>query len=429
MNLHYAWYCVAIQGRLTFDPTKLDLSGSWAAEGPFMQDARWNLYGTDFFAIEDPPSFLFPHSIAFISFLRPNTTTGDYDQTQFPSAYGPDVAALDPPEDPVVATFTFTVIDQDVDCDPLDFNLSLDIMYMYPPENRHFLDKDANYIPTDTPKIVNGTVMIYGSTAMGRQIDLYGGAYNAGYGAYPFPAPYGGQGPHMPMDLVIPQSEVKFCVNVTYNCWPVQSKDVGFEVEGPFDKNETTGELIPREGSYKIWVKMTNRTGTEGVACITFRMPWPCEDPEDIMGVWLVTATVNIADEIVNDTMPFYYEYLIDWIKVSTDKYYYAHDECVVVTVEYQTHSMQYYPALFAVVLTDELGVPVWMELYNVTVGGAVWCEWMIDEFSVELCIPKWAFVGFAYIHVSVYDKDPTEGGFAWTYEYTPPVEIYIIAE
>jgi hypothetical protein len=60
-------------------------------------------------------------------------------------------------------------------------------------------------VPLDYPR--NGTYTIT-PAVLGRIIDLYGGAINSGYGAIIFPAPYGGQGPNQPMDLVIPQSEV-----------------------------------------------------------------------------------------------------------------------------------------------------------------------------------------------------------------------------
>jgi len=259
-------------------------------------------------------------------------------------------------------------------------------------------------------------------------IDLYGGAVNAGYGSCPFPEPYGGQGPNNPMDLVIPQSEVCLWAKVEYNCWPVQSKDVGFEIEGPFYKNESDPEqLLPKE-AYQIWAKLVVRTDSDGIAALVFRMPWPCEDPESVTGIWKVTATVNLADEIIMDTVIFYYEHMVYITKVTTDKFYYVHEENVHVCVEYSTHSMQTYPGLFAIVITDELGVPFGMDISIETmIGGAEFCEWKIDEFCVDIYIPKWAFAGYAYVHISVYDIDPTEGGFAWGPEYTPLPEIYIM--
>jgi len=412
-GLHFAWYLIGVQFRLYYDPSMLDVVS--IEEGPFLKDGPWNLHGTFFIASVESDGFG-PH-VMIGDMLLPNST-GDYDMTSWPNGTG------------TIVTIRFRVADQPIcPCNYTGYywESGLDLGPLF--QGEWAIDREGNWIPIDEASNVNGTYRIYESIETGRFIDLYGGAYNAGYGSYPFPAPYGGQGPNNPMDLVIPQSEIKLFASVKYNCWPVQSKDVSFEIEGPFVKNESDPtQLIPKYPGYQIWLKTSARTDADGIATITFRMPWPCEDPENITGIWLVTATVNIADEIVTDTMPFYYEYLVNWVKVTTDSYYYAHGECVEVTVEYRTHAMQSYPTLFTIALTDELGVPVDMALYDVAVGGATWCTWKEDSFTVEVCIPKWAFAGYAYIHVNAFDKDPTEGGFAWTPEYTPLPEIYITA-
>ncbi|MGB9779048.1 MAG: hypothetical protein ACPLW8_06535, partial [Candidatus Bathyarchaeales archaeon] len=97
------------------------------------------------------------------------------------------------------------------------------------------------------------------------------------------------------------------------------------------------------------------------------------------------------------------------------------HGEDIAVTVEYRTHSAQLYPVLFSVVATDELGVPFGMALKATTIGGALpWCTWKTGKFTVTINIPKWAYAGIGTIHVNAYDKDPTEGGFAYVPEYTP---------
>jgi hypothetical protein len=90
---------------------------------------------------------------------------------------------------------------------------------------------------------------------------------------------------------------------------------------------------------------------------------------------------------------------------------------------------MQTYKATFAITITDEVGVPIAMFLKTVEVGGAEFCKLKTGSFTVGLEIPKWAAAGYAYVHVNCFDKDPTEGGFAWCPEYTPPPEIYIKSE
>jgi len=363
-----------------------------------------------------------------------------YDQPCLPNTVG-DFGAT-PAADPTVATVTFKVLQQN--CFGLsDINTFLNIPPFWLPSDSIFIDQDANYIPSNP--CLNGTVTILSLNEVDRQIDLVGGAVNDGYGALPltwpfpyppppyytappyylaFPTPYGGQGPNHWMDIVFPQSWVYLNAYVTYNYWPVQSKDVGFEIEGPFTKLPN-GTLVPAQ-TYQIWAKFTATTDSNGVATYAYRMPWPCDSPDSITGVWKITSTVTIADQVVTDTMIFYYERLVYITSVTTDSYSYYHDTLVKVTVSYQTHSVEYYPALFATVITDELGVPFGMALYSTTVGGATFCTWKTGTFAVTIYIPKWAYAGNGYVHVSVYDKDPTIGGEPYAPEFTPDPQINI---
>ncbi|MEM4732981.1 MAG: hypothetical protein QXD70_00445, partial [Candidatus Bathyarchaeia archaeon] len=98
----------------------------------------------------------------------------------------------------------------------------------------------------------------------------------------------------------------------------------------------------------------------------------------------------------------------------------------VTITVKYGTHSMQWYPALFSIVIKDELKVPIGMALIETEVGGAVFCEY--NNFTIRgyIHVPKFAYAGYAYIYVNCFDKDPTEGGFAWCPQYEPKPEIFI---
>jgi hypothetical protein len=263
-------------------------------------------------------------------------------------------------------------------------------------------------VPLDTPHNGNYTIT---TNLPGRVIDLYGGALNRGYGSHPFPAPYGGQGPDNPMDLIIPQAEVCLFAEVTYNYWPVQNKLVGFEVEDPYG-----GVLLKRTGV----------TNTEGIAMIRFEMPWPCDDPECLIGVWKVTATVDISDFRINDTLEYHYDYMVNIWKVTTDKFEYNHCEDVEITIEYGTHAQQWYPTLLSAVIMDELDVPIGIALVETEVGGAEFCSYTNFTSIVTIHIPKHAFAGIATIHVNAFDKDPTEGGVPWAPEFTPPPEIAI---
>jgi len=407
VGLSFAWYLIGVEFRLYFDASLLEVVS--ITEGPFLKNGPWNRHGTWFVGVYNPDSYFRPH-VMVGEMLLPNMTNGVYDMTSWPNGTG------------TIVTIRFKAIKQECP-DPFECELGLGPLF----PGAWAIDRDGLYVPIDEASNVNGTYIILPFAMPGSVVDVYGGAKNGGlWTGYPAPFidPWGGQGANHWMDLVFPQSEITLYALVTHNYWPVQTKEVGFEIEGPFEK-DGQGTLVKKEPGYDIWLKATSVTDEDGVAKLVFRMPWPCDDPENITGIWLVTVTARVGDEVVMDTMAYYYEYLVYWKKMTVTPYYYTHDDTVTVKVLYQTHSVQKYPAWFSIVLTDDLGVPVWIELVNATIGGATWCTWKSGDFTTKLEIPKWAFAGYAYIHISVYNKDPTDGGFAYCPEY-PPIEIQI---
>ena len=413
-ELHFAWYVVAIQFAFTYDYEYLEVVN--VTEGPFLKNPRWNWYGTYFVW----NSYIWPDVyIAVGDILLPNPE-GEWDQTEFPNT-------LDPTIDNTFAYITFKIKKQPTTLDPDRVILTLAATGL---GGECFIDKDGHYVPYAPDKFEDGTVVILSSAYYGRFIDVFGGASNAGYGPFPdpWPAPYGGQGLNKPMDLVIPQSEVALYALVLYNMWPVQSKDVCFEVEGPYE--HVNGQFIPKD-SWMLLLKETARTNGSGIAMITFAMPWFCEDPESLLGVWKVTATVNIRDVIVTDTLYFYYDYLVHIWKVTTDKAPpegYKHCEDVYITVEYGSRAMQKYPALFSIMIKDDLNVPIGIIVHETKVGGAEFCTFANGTFTRKIHVPKWAFSGTGYIYVNCFDKNPTTGGFAWCPQY-PVVRIKILPQ
>jgi len=235
-------------------------------------------------------------------------------------------------------------------------------------------------------------------------IDLYGGAENNGYGSFPdpFPDPFGGRGWHQPMDLVTPRSEVIFYAWVAYNMDPVAYDDVTFLIEGP------------QGYSYAMYA----RTGENGIAYVTFEMPWPRENPEGLMGIWNVTATTYVNGVEVVDVMSFFYGYMVDILGVTTNKLMYERGESVEMTVTYGTFSMQYYPALFSIYVLDSLKAQIGSIFRQYAVGGAPYGHMLFTEFSSSITIPLYANAGYADITVDCFDKDPGIGGLPWCPQY-----------
>jgi hypothetical protein len=199
--------------------------------------------------------------------------------------------------------------------------------------------------------------------------------------------------------------------NVTYNYFPVSDKLVSFEIQEP---------------SGTVYAKYTVYTDPNGVAGVTYRMPWPEPNPESLFGIWTVTATTTIADGTVNDTMQFEYGYLVNIWKVTAtggiDNYEYAHEQTVTITITYGTYAQQFYPALFVSQLVDTLMVTDGIATYSTIVGGApAFNVYANSTISVTIYIPYWAFAGIATIYTNAFSYEPTEGGVAITPEYVGP--------
>jgi len=94
-NIDSRWHLIGIQFRLTYDPNVIEVVD--VAEGSFLQDPRWNLYGTFWVSDVDDDLLYGPHVIAG-NMIYPNMTNGQWDQKQFPEGTG------------TVATITFKVL-------------------------------------------------------------------------------------------------------------------------------------------------------------------------------------------------------------------------------------------------------------------------------------------------------------------------------
>jgi hypothetical protein len=132
----------------------------------------------------------------------------------------------------------------------------------------------------------------YSSTGAGR-IDLFTQKI-----------PFNGKGTNERSDAFQPQELVILFANVTYNEYPLANKLVAFQINNPVNaiKNFTI-----------VGVSVSNESG---VAQFSFRIPGSLEDLEQtIFGEWSSVATVDIAEQVVNDTLTFN----VGWIIEITD--------------------------------------------------------------------------------------------------------------
>jgi hypothetical protein len=213
----------------------------------------------------------------------------------------------------------------------------------------------------------------------------------------------GGEGYMEPGGLFWPQKNVHVCANVTYGGWPEQNKDVAFQVIAP-------------NGTMGIWYGRTNEVG---VACVDIRLPWPCDNPEDIFGEWCIIATVDVACVVVNDTVCFKYDYRVHITDVALDKAEYKHCEDILITVWWLTRSMQEFNITFTVTAVDASGVPFGFDYVTVTIGGAQYCSYVDGTVELTVHVEKWARPPIGTIYVGALSGFPQDGGSAETPVYS----------
>lgn len=251
---------------------------------------------------------------------------------------------------------------------------------------------------------------------LGLGIDLYT-QYNS---------PYGGQGEHQPSDMFGPQQEVELYALVTYNEYPVQQKLVGFEI---------------RHGDYIFWREAA--TNDIGIAHVSFRLPWPCIDPVDeIFGKWIVIATVEVAEQVKNDTLGFWVWWKV-WVMSNEPKETeYVQRKIggdpLTFTNIYGTYSMQTIPVTFTETVYDELGFFIGADNMNRTVGWGEYkyydylaCEepefLLYPQWDVTIPLPTNAVVGKGTVFTNAFDKFPWLGGTPYCPEVTNTIDFYIV--
>jgi hypothetical protein len=249
---------------------------------------------------------------------------------------------------------------------------------------------------------------------LGLGIDLY----------TQYPYPYGGQGSNQPSDMFGPQQLVDLFVNVTYNEYPVQQKLVGFEIH---------------HGNLVFWREAT--TDEYGVAHVSFRLPWPCIDPvNEIFGKWYVIATVEVAEQVKNDTLGFWVEWPVWVLSVEPKQTEFVqlkpNGNTLLFTMVFLTHSMQKIPVTLTTTVYDELGFFIGSDSLTVNVGWDDYkyydylaCEeppFIVYWWDIEIPLPTNAVVGKGIVFGNAFDMFPWLGGTPYCPEVTNTIDFYI---
>jgi len=249
-------------------------------------------------------------------------------------------------------------------------------------------DTHPDYYPYDTE-----THTIHQITRpLGPAIDVYtdrggeGPGYDETHTPYPYKTSWS--------DAYGPQEEVLVCAKVTYNDEPVEHKLVAFEVKDPTGTTRLT---------------RTAFTNEEGIACVTFRIPWEGGAAEDMFGAWAIIGTVDIAGDVVDDICKFKFGYILNIAEVIiTGSPLYKGDD-LSVSVDIDNLSWNSQDTYLTIVLYDECGVPIGMATDDVTVMGE---DGMSPIYTIT--IPTWAFVGTGLAYSNLFTAAPSAGGTPW---------------
>jgi len=368
-ELDHAWRLVGVQFKITWDPTLMEVVS--VKEGPFLPS----------FPNAEPPADI----TFFTSFVEPDGPFGPYVQIAdllLPNATGQ--WNIFPEGTGTIATIRFRAIKQ---------SWVSDLTHTFTIYEQFGVDDSVQIVPLEA---YPGFYTVLKIADIGRRIDVW----------MQYDSPYGGQGLNQTADLVVPQQEILLTAKVTYNWWPVENKKVTFEV---------------RDNQGNVIAVLSDLTDADGHAYASFRMP--AED-ERLFGVWTVTASVNIAEQVVVDVMKFHFDDLVRIWSVTTDKLEYIHLATVKITVFYGTHAIQLYDVVLYVVIKDNLDVPVGIATVSKTVGGSTFSVYKNYYSTFFITIPHSAYAGSATVHVNVLDKLPSAGGTAVTPEATKVIYI-----
>jgi len=161
--------------------------------------------------------------------------------------------------------------------------------------------------------VSNGTYYAPYTPLLGRRIDCFTDPYRKyaeKHYTYQTGWDYPGLPPNQNADAYEPQDIVILYALVTYNGDPVQNKYVAYEII-PMDKMTGVTREVPGFPIYR-----TAKTNEMGIATINFTIPWPCTNPEVVLGAYKCVQKVDIASTTISDTLWFEVGWIINLISV-----------------------------------------------------------------------------------------------------------------
>jgi hypothetical protein len=208
------------------------------------------------------------------------------------------------------------------------------------------------------------------------------------------------------VDPFMPQENVTLCAEVKYNDCIVQNKLVHFDIAGPLNAFNN------------ITICRTAVTNVDGIACISFRIPWPCENAEEIVfGNWTVQVSVYLPDPVGGEEICYMDElwFEVKWIvtidevrttrmtgslRYSRDREGFKKCDYMGIEVDITNWAKGERCIIVCASIYDDAGTPIGMVTTTVTLDGLE-----TDEVRIGyIHIPKWAYAGTGpKVYVNVY--------------------------
>ncbi len=218
-------------------------------------------------------------------------------------------------------------------------------------------------------------------------------------------APFDGRGMNQSSDAFEPQELVILYGNVTYNDYPVANKLVSFLVSGPQNPIQN------------ITYASSNSTDQNGTAQVSFRIPWPSENPEVIVfGKWFAIATVDIAEQAVVDTLAFQVGWLIRITNITTlndqlkPQTRFLRQETIVFNLTMENIAMTAKSGTITVGVQDATSHPI----MHIQSDNLVFHPG-ITYLPISSQIPITATIGQASILAAAYTAPPENGGVLYS--------------
>lgn len=217
---------------------------------------------------------------------------------------------------------------------------------------------------------------------------------------------YSGKGVNNGSDSFAPGEEVVLYASVEYNQNGIHNKLVSFEVRGPVNAVEN------------VTISRTSLTNENGVANISFRVPWPEKNVETIVfGVWIVHACVEIGGEMVEDMLTFEVGWIVEIVCLRTvDEDFelrngFMQGTYVVAELTVENIAMTAKNVTLAVAGLDSLDYVI-----GVVISDVLQVEAGEMQIHCVLYIPEWSACGNGTLHATA--RKPAGG------TYCPAVSV-----